>query len=196
MDKNEIAIEKMLHGKDEEILTMFFTVRQIILDLSKDIEETIKWNMPCYEFKGNICGVGAFKKHISIWFHKAELMSDHFQLFEKNSSMGQIKLYAMKDLEQEKLTYYFNEAMLLNENGIQIPKKPKNKTSKSKVAIPEILKEALNEHLSASDFFNTLTVAQQNGFIIYVEEAKQESTKVKRVAKCIERLENGFKSFY
>lgn len=52
----------------------------------------------------------------------------------------------------------------------------------------------LVQHKEASAFFNSLTKNQQNNFTSFVEEAKQEATKQRRIARTIDRLSRGLKA--
>ena len=57
-------------------------VRDIVLDADARIEESIKWQVPTYGYKGNIFSFtrGA-KKHVSMMFHRgAEIPGDHPRL--------------------------------------------------------------------------------------------------------------------
>lgn len=65
----------------------------------------------------------------------------------------------------------------------------------SPVVIPEdILACLLDAHL-AHQFFSTLSESNQKYYIDWIEGAKKMETKVERIQKAIERLENGLK-FY
>jgi uncharacterized protein YdhG (YjbR/CyaY superfamily) len=58
-------------------------VREIILDVSNDIEEDIKWSSPTFLYKGNI--VSFFmnsKKHVSLMFHHGAGISDKYNFLE------------------------------------------------------------------------------------------------------------------
>ena len=39
-----------------------------------DVEETMKWSVPAFEYKGPFCGMAAFKKHCAFGFWKSALV--------------------------------------------------------------------------------------------------------------------------
>jgi hypothetical protein len=39
-----------------------------------NVEETIKWGFPHFDYKGVMCGMAAFKNHCAFGFWKAELI--------------------------------------------------------------------------------------------------------------------------
>lgn len=201
MTSIDVATENMLSGKDESIKTLFFTVRQIIVEADDRLEENIKWGMPHFDLNGIMCGVGAFKNHVSIWFHKGELMKNELDLFDKGATaktMGQIKISQMENLNASGILSYVKEAIKINENPPLKKKSQKKTVAKPVVKLIESpdFQQAIAEDLIAKDFFETLTVSQKNGFLNHVEEAKTEATKQKRILRNIERLNKGLKTIY
>lgn len=197
----DVATEKMLSGKDESIITLFFTVRQIIVESDDRLEENIKWGMPHFDLNGIMCGLGAFKNHVSLWFHKGELMKDELDLFNKgvtSKTMGQIKISQLEDLNVSGILSYVKEAIKINENPPLKKKSQKKTVAKPVVKLIEPLdfQYAIAADLIAKDFFETLTVSQKNGFLNHIEEAKTEDTKQKGILRNIERLKKVLKTIY
>jgi uncharacterized protein YdeI (YjbR/CyaY-like superfamily) len=191
----------MLSEKDESIKELFFTIRQIVLNAHPQLEEGIKWGMPHYDHKGIMCGIGAFKNHVSLWFHKGDLMSNNLELFNTDSSaktMGQIKMSNLDEINSEGIAAYIKEAIAINElspKKTKSVKKPVPKTKKELI-ISESFQSALSENLVAKELFESMTTSQKNGYLDYVEESKTEVTKQKRIARSIERIAKGLKTIY
>ena len=38
-------------------------IRAIVHEACPEVEETIKWSMPHFEYEGILCGMGSFKEH-------------------------------------------------------------------------------------------------------------------------------------
>lgn len=73
---------------------------------------------------------------------------------------------------------YINEAIEVEKKGLKIkPEKFKP------VDLPEILKEAFNTNSDLEKAFKKLTPGKQKEHILFISEAKQEATKLKRIAK-------------
>jgi uncharacterized protein YdeI (YjbR/CyaY-like superfamily) len=157
--------------------------------------------MPHFDYKGIMCGIGTFKNHVSIWFHKGDLMTNKLNLFNADSSaktMGQITMSNLDDIDHEGIISYVKEAIAINES-----QPPKQKSSKKNVVKikKELIKSedfqtALVSNLSAKDFFESLTISQKNVYLEYIEESKTDATKQKRIVRSLERLNNGLKSIY
>ena len=50
-------------------------LREILL--STGLDESMKWNLPCYRFNGcNIVGLCGFKAHFGLWFFQGALIQD------------------------------------------------------------------------------------------------------------------------
>ena len=68
----------------------------------------------------------ALKQHAFFTFWKAVLMEDSLLIENTKSetSMGHLELISIKDLlSEKKMIAYIKEAMLLNDNGIELPAK-------------------------------------------------------------------------
>jgi uncharacterized protein YdeI (YjbR/CyaY-like superfamily) len=63
----------------------------------------------------------------------------------------------------------------------------------SSLIIPDELMVCLLDEPKAHQFFQSLTESNQKYYIDWIGEAKRLETKVERIAKTIERLENGLK---
>lgn len=68
-------------------------------------------------------------------------------------------------------------------------------TDESTVVIPDDIKVCLLESDKAFSFFLSLSESNQKYYIDWIEEAKRLETKVERISKTIDRLEQGLK-FY
>ena len=42
-----------------------------------EVEETMKWSTPHFDYKGMFCGIAAFKEHVGIWILEGGLLKEH-----------------------------------------------------------------------------------------------------------------------
>ena len=77
-------------------------LRKVVHTGCPQVEETIKWSMPHFDYKGMMCGMAAFKEHCAFGFWKADLILARDKQTEKSGmgSFGCIK--SLKDLPSEK----------------------------------------------------------------------------------------------
>ncbi len=105
--------------------------------------------------------------------------------------MGQISITSLEELPSDEiLSDYIQQAMKLNE---QSPKtSPKTTPKKNRVLIlPDILTKALNEHAVAQKNFENFSYSNKKEYVVWIEAAKTEKTRLSRLATTIEWLSEG-----
>lgn len=170
-------------------------LRKTIHTACPDVKETMKWGFPNFEYAGAIlCSMAAFKQHCTFGFWLGSLMSDSDNLLEKvgeKTSMGQFgQLKSMKDLPAEEvLIRYINEAMALNEKGVKV-KKEKPSTPKE-IETPSFFLDALQKNAAAITAYQKFSPSHKKEYVEWINEAKTEATRSKRVATAIEWIAEG-----
>ena len=48
-------------------------IRSVVHEACPEVEETIKWGVPHFDYKGMMCGMAAFKHHCTFGFWKGAL---------------------------------------------------------------------------------------------------------------------------
>lgn len=68
-------------------------LRSIVHAGCPDAEETMKWSMPHFDYKGMLCGMAAFKTHCTFGFWKGQLIfgEDNAKSKEAMGQFGCIK---------------------------------------------------------------------------------------------------------
>ena len=156
------------------------------------IEETIKWGVPHFDYKGVVAGMAAFKNHASFGFWKGKLLSDPLKLFQGvgNGAMGGLRLHSVKDLPSDQdLLEYIREAVRLNDEGIKAPR-PK-RAAKKPATVPPDLRAALKTNKKALATFEAFSPSHKREYVEWITEAKQDATRAKRLATTIEWLAEG-----
>ena len=114
-------------------------LRKIVHAGCPSCEESIKWQMPFFEYRGPVCFMSAFKQHAAFGFWKSKL------LFGKanEGAMGHFgRITAISNLPKEKeLSGCVRRAAELNERGIK-KSQPRPNASR-KITVPLDLKSAL-----------------------------------------------------
>ena len=169
-------------------------IRKLVHKSCPDVQETIKWGMPFFEYAGAIlCNMAAFKQHCSFGLWNAPLLKDPegiLQLKDKNA-MGHLdRITTVKDLPADKIMMaYIREAASLNAAGVKKPA-PK-KTPKKELPIPGGLATALKKNKKAQANFDVLPPSHRREYIEWITEAKTEATQEKRIATTIEWVTEG-----
>lgn len=183
MSKNPKVDEYIANSK-EFAQPILKKLRALVHQAHPDIEETIKWGMPIFEYKGILFNMASFKQHCAFGFWKQKLIKG---LDGSEDGMGSLgKLKSLDDLPSDEiLLMLMKEAILLNEKGIQLPKVAPQKIE---LEVPQELTESLEKQPKAKDVFENFSPSHRKEYIMWIVEAKQEATKQKRIAQTIEWL--------
>jgi hypothetical protein len=154
------------------------------------VEETIKWGMPHFEYKGVIAGMAAFKQHAAFGFWKRRLMKDPAGFFSKGESgMGGRKIRSLDELPSDTvLLGYIREAVALNEQGAKVPRSTRKRPP---VRVPAYLAAALKRNAKARRTFGNFSASQRREYVEWLTDAKQEATRERRLASAIEWMAEG-----
>jgi uncharacterized protein YdeI (YjbR/CyaY-like superfamily) len=154
------------------------------------IEETMKWGVPHFEYKGVIAGMAAFKQHAAFGFWKRRLMQDPAGFFSKGESgMGGRKIRSVDELPSDAvLLRYIREAVALNEQGVKLSRATKKKPP---VKPPPYLVAALRKNAKARKNFAGLSPSQRREYVEWLTDAKQQATRERRLATAIEWMAEG-----
>lgn len=170
-------------------------IREVVHDACPEVEETIKWRLPFFMYRGMLCSMASFKKHCAFGFWKSALVLGE-SAAPTTSAMGQFgRIESLDDLPTKAiLTGYIRKAMRINEQGV--PKASSNatgsKTAKAKpVTIPNDLRSALRHNAAARAAFANFTPSQQRDYVEWLTEAKREETRKRRLETAIEWISEG-----
>jgi uncharacterized protein YdeI (YjbR/CyaY-like superfamily) len=165
-------------------------LRKLVHKACPDVEETMKWSMPHFDFKGPLCNMAAFKQHCAFGFWKQTLLEDDAIPQDRNTLSAFGKITSLKDLPSDKvLTGLIHKAIELNEKGVKVPKKAA--TVKKELVVPEILTKALAKNKKAREAFEKFSYSHNKEYVEWITEAKTEPTREKRLATTIEWLTEG-----
>ncbi len=169
-------------------------IRQLIHQACPEVEETLKWSMPFFMYKGMFCHMAAFKTHCSLGFWKSKFVmgKDCSPNDEDKDGMGQFgRIGSLADLPSDKkMLAYIKEAKRLNDEGIQKPSKPKPKGPRE-LSIPAELAAALKKNKKASATFEGFSYSHKKEYVDWITEAKREETKSQRLATTVAWLTEG-----
>src|ERR1700704_4376622 len=155
------------------------------------VEETMKWSMPHFDYKGVMCGMAAFKQHCVFGFWKESLIFDSSKTAEKTAmgSFGCIK--SLADLPSEKtLVGYVKKAAALNDAGTKAPGRTKPK-KREPLEVPEDFTAALKKNAKARKTFENFPASKRREYLEWVTEAKRPETRQERLATSMQWLSEG-----
>ena len=74
MPKQDPRIDAYIAKSAEFAQPILKHLRKIVHTACPDVQETLKWGMPHFDYKGMLCGMAAFKQHCTFGFWKGELI--------------------------------------------------------------------------------------------------------------------------
>lgn len=193
MMKTDARVDLYIENTQDFAKPILEHLRTLIHDSCPDCEETIKWGFPHFMYQGKIlCAMSAFKAHAAFGFwleNEMQTMQPLIKERQKNSMFQLGKLKNIDDLpSREILVSAIKEAMKLTENGTVIKK---SKADMSEVIVPDDFQQRLNELDSAKGYFESFSLAQRRDYVNWINEAKTDNTRAKRINTSIEWLSEG-----
>lgn len=165
-------------------------LRKIVHAGCPDVEETIKWGFPFFEYKGVMCFMSGFKNHCTFGFWKGSLVFGSSKA--KEEAMEQFgRITSLKDLSSEKILIdYVRRAAALNEKGVKVPR-PARSTRKKALVIPDDLKAALRGNKKAQKTFENFSYTNKKEYVEWITGAKRGETRRKRLKTAIDWMAQG-----
>jgi hypothetical protein len=71
--KRDSRVTAYIRGRAPFARSILTHLRTVIHDADPALEESIRWGMPTFLYRGKIvCGLGAFKAHCALWFRDGD----------------------------------------------------------------------------------------------------------------------------
>lgn len=168
-------------------------IRDIVHAACPDVQETLKWSSPHFDYRGGMmCAMAAFKEHAIFGFWKGALI-DGVSPNRNNGgeAMGNFgRLTSVKDLpSRREMMSLVKQAMRLNDEGTSVPR-PK-KAPKPEATVSGALAAALDQNQRAAGQFEKFSPSQRREYIEWIDDAKRDDTRLKRIAQAIEWIADG-----
>lgn len=167
-------------------------LREMVHEGCPDVEETIKWGMPSFSCAGGIlCGMAAFKQHVSFGFWKHALVVGEGVERDGMGSYG--RMASMEELPPKRtLLAHIRKAAALNREGVKAPAAARRKTAvKPAPKAPADLLAALKGNAAARATFQAFPPSSRRDYVEWITEAKRPETRGKRLAQAVAWMAEG-----
>ena len=166
-------------------------LRQLLLNT--DLQETVKWGVPCYVLNGkNVVLIHAFKDYCALLFIKGSLMrNDHGLMIQQTEQVQAGRQMRFTDLQQiqdheSDIIQSLYEAIDLEKSGKKIVFKPVEAYT-----VPHEFTEYCAQDAVFAKAFKALTPGRQKGYLLYFAGAKQSKTRLDRIQKYHQAILSG-----
>ena len=166
-------------------------IRGLVHKAVPDVEETMKWSFPHFDYLGEMMfSMASFKEHMAMGFWKVSIMKDPDKILHPDVAMGNFgRIKSIKDLPADKIIIkYLKEAARLNEEGIKVKKVV---APKKELETPDYFIKALNKNKTAKKVFDEFSYSKKKEYVEWITEAKTEATRDKRLETAIEWIAEG-----
>jgi uncharacterized protein YdeI (YjbR/CyaY-like superfamily) len=165
-------------------------LRQLVHESCPDVTETIKWQHVSFEYHGILCGMAAFKEHVTFGFWKQKLIVPAQNGREPAwGSFG--RLTKVGDVPAKRVfAGYMKKAMALNEAGVTVKRVVKKRAP---IPVPPEFARALAKNRKARTVFEEFSRSCQRDYLEWITEAKREETRDKRIATAVTWIAAGKK---
>jgi len=166
------------------------TIRATVHEACPEVEETIKWSMPFFMYKGILCSMAAFKQHCALHIWKGDMVLGEKE--KSDEAMGQFgRIASVKDLPPKtKFIGYLKKAKQLHDDGVK-PVRPKKTTEKKELVVPAYFTAALKKNRKAQTTFDGFPYSKKKDYVEWVTEAKTDETRDRRLQTSLEWLAEG-----
>ncbi len=142
-------------------------LRKLIHEACPDLEETMKWSMPAFVYRGKIlCGMAAFKEHCTFGFWHQDMTEVLGADAKKgDAAMGSFgRITSLDDLPSDKtMIRYIKKAAELNESGA--PARPQPARKPAPPAVPKDLAAALKKNKAAAATFEKFSPSNRREYV-------------------------------
>lgn len=162
-------------------------IRERVHAASPDVGEALKWSMPFFTYGDkNLCNMAAFKAHAAFGFWHDKVMAKD----KDGSAMGQFgKLESIADLPSEaEMASLLGQAIALIDRGVKV-RAPVQK--RPDLPVPPAFTAAIEADPMAGAQWSAFPVGKRRDYIEWVNDAKQEAIRDRRIAQAVEWIAEG-----
>jgi len=153
------------------------------------VEETMKWSSPAYTVDGKILLMtAAFKQHAALNFWRGQELRGSESNADAMGQFGRIETLADLPTDAE-LDRLIREAAALARSA-PAPRKAKHQPKSAPTMHPDFA-AALAKAPKAKAILDGFPPSAQRDYLEWIAEAKQDSTRSKRIATAVEWLAEG-----
>jgi hypothetical protein len=165
-------------------------IRAVVHEACPEVEETLKWSVPHFDYQGIMCGMAAFKQHCTFGFWKGSLVLGPDK--KDVDGMGQFgRLTKVADLPPKaKLIAYIKKAKKLNDEGVTAPRAA-GRTKKPEIEVPQYIHAALRKNSKARSAFEAFSPSHRREYVEWITDAKSDVTRERRLETALEWMAEG-----
>jgi uncharacterized protein YdeI (YjbR/CyaY-like superfamily) len=189
MPSTDARVDAYIDSKPEFAGPILRHLRAAVHRACPEVEETLRWSMPSFNYRGQIlCQMAAFKEHATFGFWRGKEVANET---EAPSAMGQFgRITRVEDLPSDaELHAMIRKAVALIDSGAKSPRPVKH--AKAEIEMPADLGNALAASPAAKATYDGFPPSCRREYLEWVVEAKRPETRATRVAQAVAWMAEG-----
>jgi uncharacterized protein YdeI (YjbR/CyaY-like superfamily) len=174
-------------------------LRKLVHQACPDVQETIKWSRPFFEYRGAILGnMSAFKEHCSFGFWGEEIAAvlREAKAVQKQGmgTLGRITKLSDLPPDAKMLAWLRQAAAFVDRGEYTSPIAARHKVVKAKkpaLKMPLEFAKALQQSKKAAAVFAAFSSSAQREYLEWIVDAKRPETRAQRIATAAEWIAQG-----
>jgi uncharacterized protein YdeI (YjbR/CyaY-like superfamily) len=174
-------------------------LRKLVHQACPEVQETIKWSRPFFEYRGVIlCNMSAFKEHCSFGFWGQEiaavLREARALRGDGMGSLGRITSVSGLPDDQQMLAWLRQAVAFVDRGEYTSPIAARQRVARPKkppLKMPAEFAKALRKNKQAAAVFAAFSPSCQREYLEWISEAKRPETRDKRIATATEWIRQG-----
>jgi uncharacterized protein YdeI (YjbR/CyaY-like superfamily) len=184
----DTRVDSYIAGRAEFARPILSWMRERVHAACPEVEESIKWSMPAFSYKGKpLANMAAFKAHATFGFWDRQALATG----KEGEAMGQYgRIERLDDLPDAGV---FEAQVHEAAARIDAGAKPARavKAPKPEAEVPAELAEALAGDSAAAATFEGFPPGCRREYCEWVADAKRPETRAKRAAEAVEWMREG-----
>lgn len=194
MGQHDERVDAVIAKSADFAKPILIHIREVVHRASPLINETIKWGMPFFDYKGPVCMMAPFKQHCGFGFWKASRLNDpkgYLKSTDGEAAAGSFgKIMSIEDLPpEEALIDFIKQAIALNESGEKPVKK--SVAPKTEIPMPADFQKMLNGNAEVKANYEKFSPSSKREYLEWFVDAKTDATREKRMEQAMEWIAEG-----
>lgn len=165
-------------------------LRELMHKGCPDVEESMKWSMPFFVYKGtNLVNMAGFKEHCNFGFWDKSMAAEL-----RNRGDGPLRrITSVKNLPSDKkmLAWIRETASNVDRGQYRSPMAGRSRAVKPETKVPADFASALKKNKGAVEVFAAFSPSCRREYIDWIVDAKREETRAKRIATAVGWIAEG-----
>lgn len=107
-------VESYITSVDSKLQPIVVMLRELIRNVSGELKEELKWNVPTYSMNKNICSIMAHKKHVNLQIFRGAELENTEALLGTGKAMRHLKFETMNDVEVATVSEIIKQALVID----------------------------------------------------------------------------------